>query len=399
MRSFFPVIFTSVVLFIFGTVELLLLRFFNPGWWHIRWVRRIGWGLPLSGAIAIVLMALGTYHQIEWLSGSALVATAMLLTLLLALMLSLPLSGLLHFVRWSLDKILSKRRTATEVSKAQTGRRVFLKAAAAALPVATVSMAVGGITRSFATARVVRLDIPVPDLPRELDGLRILQLSDLHLAHSVTLDDLQNVVEEVAPIKADIVLVTGDVADELELLPDALRMIDSLKPRLGCFACLGNHEYFRGIKEVRRIFDASPIPLLVDSGQVVPVGDASLFIGGTDDPRHMGAKDLTFFRDAIDRTLATVRTDDTVVLMSHRPDAFDYAAERKIALTLAGHTHGGQIGLDGRSVFEPLWPDRYLWGHYRRGDSHLYTTAGMGHWFPFRLGCPTEAPVVTLRRA
>jgi predicted MPP superfamily phosphohydrolase len=87
------------------------------------------------------------------------------------------------------------------------------------------------------------------------------------------------------------------------------------------------------------------------------------------------------------------------ILMSHRPDAFDYAASQGINLTLAGHTHGGQIGFMGRSLFDSYWADRYLWGEYRQGRSALYTSSGVGHWFPFRLGCPPEAPIIELRRA
>ena len=67
-------------------------------------------------------------------------------------------------------------------------------------------------------------------------------------------------------------------------------------------------------------------------------------------------------------------------------------------LTLSGHTHGGQIGLGGRSIFEYLGgPGQYLWGEYNSGSGKLYTSAGVGHWFPFRLGCPAEAPVLVLR--
>ncbi|HOZ08694.1 MAG TPA: metallophosphoesterase, partial [candidate division Zixibacteria bacterium] len=192
--------------------------------------------------------------------------------------------------------------------------------------------------------------------------------------------------------------VTGDVADDLALLFDALRMIDGFRAPLGAFASLGNHEYFRGIEEVRAIFDRSPVPLLVDRGVPLAVGGRRLYVAGIDDPRRMGAKEHEFYRRTIDAALQDAASDDTVVLMSHRPDAFDYAAQTGVSLTLAGHTHGGQIGLMGRSAFEPLWPDRYLWGEYALSESRLYTTAGVGHWFPFRLGCPQEAPVLVLRR-
>lgn len=68
-------------------------------------------------------------------------------------------------------------------------------------------------------------------------------------------------------------------------------------------------------------------------------------------------------------------------------------------LTLAGHAHGGQIGFNGHSAFERIWPDQYLWGPYSVGRSRLYTTSGFGHWFPFRVNCPTEAPLIELARA
>jgi predicted MPP superfamily phosphohydrolase len=84
-------------------------------------------------------------------------------------------------------------------------------------------------------------------------------------------------------------------------------------------------------------------------------------------------------------------------LMTHRPDAFPPAAERDIDLMLAGHTHGGQVGFAGRSILESSLPGRYLWGKYLLGQSQLYTSCGVGHWFPFRLGCPTEAPIIELK--
>jgi hypothetical protein len=84
--------------------------------------------------------------------------------------------------------------------------------------------------------------------------------------------------------------------------------------------------------------------------------------------------------------------------MSHRPDVFPYAADLGVQLTLSGHTHGGQIGFDGRSVLEGVFPHSFLWGEYAIKASRLYTTCGAGHWFPFRLGCPAEAPLITLRR-
>ncbi|MFH1845560.1 MAG: metallophosphoesterase, partial [bacterium] len=93
-----------------------------------------------------------------------------------------------------------------------------------------------------------------------------------------------------------------------------------------------------------------------------------------------------------------VRPDSFRILLSHRPNIFRAATRHGIDLTLAGHTHGGQVAVAGRSILSLLGTTRHPWGHYQSGKSQLYTTAGAGHWAPFRLGCGTEAPVIELRR-
>ena len=395
MRIFLPLIFAAVVILVFGLIEVLLLRFLNRTWWKNKYLRTAAWGLPLFGTATVLLWGLGEYYTQNWLVFPASVLVALTLILELCLMLSLPLSGLIHFVHWSVDRFVRTRKL-TEPPSPDPHRRMFLKAAAAGLPVITLTMGVSGLARAFTGVNVYVKRILIDNLPPDLEGLRILHLSDSHLRHYVTLDDLAEVLSDASRFVPDLVLVTGDIADDLQLLPEALSMIDNLNPALGTFASLGNHEYFRGVGAVRRIFDRSPIPLLVNRGVRVVVGSCALFIGGLDDPRFLAVKDDAFFKRAVDRTLIDTSGEDFLILMSHRPDAFDYASETGINLTLAGHTHGGQIGVAHRSLFEPLWPHQYLWGHYRYGQNHLYTSSEVGHWLPFRLGCPPEAPVIEL---
>ncbi|HEY4219698.1 MAG TPA: metallophosphoesterase, partial [Myxococcota bacterium] len=87
------------------------------------------------------------------------------------------------------------------------------------------------------------------------------------------------------------------------------------------------------------------------------------------------------------------------ILLAHRPEALDASSQHGYAVQLSGHTHGGQMALFGRSLVEGLVPMKYLLGHYEKDGTSLFTTAGLGHWFPFRLNCPTEAALVTLRSA
>ena len=102
----------------------------------------------------------------------------------------------------------------------------------------------------------------------------------------------------------------------------------------------------------------------------------------------------------MEKAVSASPSDAFTVLLSHRSQALDYAAPLGgTDLILAGHTHGFQLGLAGRSFFEPFFPERYIWGHYEKGTTQLYTTAGVGHWLPFRFGCPPEAPIITLHRA
>ena len=313
-------------------------------------------------------------------------------------MLSLPFSGLIHLVS-RLVEWMASRHHETADTVIDVRRRALLKGAAAAVPVAAIAAGFGGVGRAYAGTEVRLLPIAMQNLPPALRGLRILQISDAHLRHYITLDDLEQMLDQASAFAPDLVLVTGDLSDDLTMLPDALRLIDQSQAPLGSYAILGNHEYFRGIAQVRAIFDRSPVPLLVDRHVRLPMGETTICLGGIDDPMTMRNIPADFFSAAIDMTFLDAGHYDFSILMSHRPDAFPDAAARGIDLTLAGHTHGGQIGFGGRSVLETSFPNSFLWGKYTLGESHLYTSCGAGHWFPFRLGCPAEAPVIELTAA
>jgi predicted MPP superfamily phosphohydrolase len=242
-----------------------------------------------------------------------------------------------------------------------------------------------------------RITMSYGDLPLDLDGLRILQLTDLHLGAYVHLSDVEKTLARIDE-KPDLVVITGDIADDLRQLAPTLKLVHELAPRFGVFAVTGNHEYMHHIAEVRRIFDKSPIPLLYDQATVVRIGAASLYLAGVADPVHMEDVDEILER-SIDVALDGAPSDAFHLLLSHRPEGFVQAARRGVALTLSGHTHGGQVGIFGRSAFEPFFPNKFLRGTYARGSSRLYTSAGFGHWFPFRLNCPAEAPTIVLARA
>lgn len=395
MRVLVPVIFGLFIILLFGTVELVLLRSLNRPWWGRRHIRWAATALPVLGVVLIVAWGAGEYYNLPGLLYPGAIGSAGAFVVEVALMLSLPLSGMIHLIQGRFDRTRSSRQSPTPVDQR---RRLFLKGSATALPMATLAMGATGLAGGFSSVRVDLKPIRCRNLPHELHGLRLLHLSDLHLHHYVTAEDLEEVLVTAKAYFPDVVIITGDVADDLDQLPAALKLIEAVQAPLGSFACLGNHEYFRGVSRVKRIFERSATRLLVNESSRLLVDGTPLLIAGLDDPRHLGAVCESFYTRGLHAAMTDRTPEEATVLLSHRPTAFPFSADYGIRLTLAGHTHGAQLGILGRSLFNPVLPDHYLWGHYLRGESHLYTSSGVGHWFPFRLGCPPEAPVIELQR-
>jgi uncharacterized protein len=290
------------------------------------------------------------------------------------------------------------RRSARGAKSARAGaRREFLRQAAAVLPAGAVAVGAAAMTGNEAT-QVVQVPLTFRDLPRALEGLRILHLSDLHLGLGRTAADLSVLLDGLRSDPPDLIVLTGDVADKLDELEAGLELVTAFAPRLGVYAALGNHEYLNDIEQMLPAYRRSSVRLLINETASVPVGEATLVISGVDDPIFSGAP-RPFFARTVAACAASAPTGAFRLLLCHRPEGFEAAAEHGFHLTLSGHTHGGQVGLLGRSIFEVVLGIPYLWGVYRRGDSRLYTTSGFGHWFPFRLNCPAEAPMIVLKRA
>ncbi len=441
-------------------ISLLLLWGLHRQWWSIPPVRRLFWRVPLVGLGFVALWFGAELLDWEWIAVPLSVVAMIVVVAGMGLLITLPITGLLltgeRLGRWATWKFSGGRKGSSTERAAvgsvpapvqqqaaesvsaplpqqvaaphiivdhrhhphhpvkpivqhswreapvDQGRRSLLTKGAAALPAATIAMAGWGVISSYNDTTIPVVPLRYAGLPAGLEGLRILHLSDIHIGLFFFLEDLERTMEIAARHKPDIVLVTGDVSDEIHRLPDALRIIHALRPRYGTYAALGNHEYYRGIESVQRHFDAGPIPLLREAGRAIRINGSDLFIGGTDDPARRGSErnKHAFLRTTVDATLDGAPSDAFHIVMSHRPEGWDEAARNGIELTLSGHYHGGiQWGFNGRGIIESMTPNNYIWGHYRRGESQLYTSAGVGHWFPFRLGCPAEAPLYVLTGA
>jgi predicted MPP superfamily phosphohydrolase len=439
-----PAVPTVQLFLVVLAVALVSLRRLLPQWWRLAAVR---WGAALAslaiGAGFVMWVGgpeIGSYAVSYW----GVVVAWGLLTLLAPVALSLPIAG----VAWQAGLRLLGGRSRRRFGGASRSpppqalreclpnrdlpRRDVLKAAVATIPAAALSTSGTGLLAANAPPRVPIVKMAFRDLPRDLEGLRILQLSDLHLGACLGVADLEWFLARVEKERPDLVLFTGDVADDVSQIQPALRLATQLRPRLGVFASMGNHEYLHDGRVTRPLFEKSPVPLLVDRGLALRVGRSTLWLAGADEPPgHPGAFEApgARFDDSIRACLDGAPSDAFRLLMCHRPEGFPAAAREGFHLTLSGHTHGGQVGLLGKSLLESR-EHPYVWGAYALGvcshagsrahrslrsssgsemlaagppldrpghqASRLYTTSGFGHWFPFRLGCPAEAPVVLL---
>ncbi|PLX26313.1 MAG: hypothetical protein C0600_11025 [Ignavibacteria bacterium] len=399
MRVFFPVIFSMVSIAILSLFEIFLLKKLHRDWWRYTWVRRVSYGLPLAGLLGLSLWAFGIAADSGIAVAVGATLTALVFVLGMALMLSLPFSAVFHTIDRIIGWIGRRRAAQKNETPPDPGRRKLLTTTAAAFPVLAVAAGGTGVLNAYTDPRTPEIPLRYANLPPALEGFRILHISDVHVGFFIGFEELERIIEISSAQQPDLVLITGDFSDDAATYLDALRLAGSIPSRYGAFASIGNHEYFRGIASIRQSYDRGPIPLLLDSGVTVDVGGTPLYIAGADDPRRIRDTHEQFFQRSIDRAMQDAPSDAFTVLMSHRPMGFDYAAQRDIPLTLAGHTHGGQIGFNGRSLLYSINPERYMWGQYERGDSKLYVSAGAGHWFPYRLGCPTEIPIYRLTSA
>ena len=386
---------TAAYVVLYGTT-LALVAGVHRHWWRVVWFRRLFyWQFPLA-LLGAALRILSRHFEMPWLWA---VGTSLFAALALYLGAFFIAAVLLTPVVLGVS-LYDRLRQGAEEEPSSLERRRFLGRGLAVVPALGAASISQGIYASQTGARLPTVPLYYPNLPAELEGLKILQISDIHIGPYIQLADLEALLARAAQAAPDLIAITGDICDHNPEYLAALRLLESVPTRLGTYASLGNHEYMRGIRRIRRHFDQTAIPLLVDEGLSVPVGAATLYVGGVDDPRFLRSPaSYAQLGNSVEKAVRASPNDAFTVLLSHRSQALDYAAPTGgTDLILAGHTHGFQLGVAGRSFFEPFFPERYIWGHYAKGTTQLYTTAGVGHWLPFRFGCPPEAPIITLHR-
>ena len=255
---------------------------------------------------------------------------------------------------------------------------------------------------SFGQARVARtrVRVAIPGLAPALDGLRVVQISDLHIGNGLQGERLTRMVERTNALRPDLIVITGDIFDfDPAFIDDGLRRLAQLHARCGVYAILGNHDVYTGTERVVAGFAAlaPAIRLLRDEIVKLPLPE-SLYLAGVEDPGpDWSARGLEL--PAIDRLAGERPGDGPTLLLVHRPEAFPQAARLGFPLVLAGHTHGGQLALPtpGGPWNLARIVTRFTRGRYQLESSTLYVTRGVGVGGPaLRVNCSREITTLEL---
>ena len=251
--------------------------------------------------------------------------------------------------------------------------------------------------------RIRRLEITLPQLPAALDGLTIAHVTDIHVGQFTRGGILDRIITATNDLQADLVLYTGDLINfALSDLDTGLSVVQQFRAKHGVFLCEGNHDLFSNAGEFRRRTREAGLRLLVNEAATVdirgvPVQMLGLRWGARDaDPHSIASRGDAAIDRSMSELLPLRQAGAFPILLAHHPHAFDYA--EKIPLTLAGHTHGGQLMATPEVGFGPMLY-RYWSGLYRKDDRALVVSNGTGNWFPLRTRAPAEIIHITLRRA
>lgn len=379
---------------------------------HALWWRLLI-GLFMGSQVALVVWILGRRVLAEYLPGQppqVLSSAAYLWHLLIlpAAWAVVAAAGLLVGLwRWWRRLVALTARTAAtgpvpsvaaegvapDVPELTSTRRQFLGTLTAATPVLLTGAGAAYSLFQLQHFRIRPIDLTLPTLPPELDGVRIALVSDLHVGTFTSSRLVKRIVDETNRLDADLVLLPGDlINNSLSDLSDALDAVSNMQSRHGSYLCVGNHDLIEdGAEFVRRA--RARVEMLVNESRIITMrGQAVQFLGL---PWNLGDERIAHSVRQLTRQLSPGAFP---ILLAHHPHAFDAAAAAGIPLTVSGHTHGGQLMVNDAVGFGPLL-FRYWSGLYQKPEHEaaLVVSNGVGHWFPLRTGAPAEIIHLTLR--
>ncbi|MCB1307775.1 MAG: metallophosphoesterase [Leptospiraceae bacterium] len=277
------------------------------------------------------------------------------------------------------------------------GRRLFLLNGSNALVAGAGALySFYGFLQARRTARVRNIELKIPDLAPDLDGLRIVQITDLHVGSTIKSDYIRPIVERVNALEPDLVAVTGDLVDgSVPRLLEDVRPLSFIQSKFGTFFVTGNHEYYSGARAWMKALRGLGMHVLANEHRVIQKGAARLLLAGVND--YDAGKVIPEHASDPVAALSGAPPVDYRILLAHQPRSIVAAAQAGFDLQLSGHTHGGQF-FPGNLLVYLFQP--YVEGLHRHDNTWIYVNPGTGYWGPpLRLGTTSEITLLTLKRA
>lgn len=288
------------------------------------------------------------------------------------------------------------RRFARDFSPA---RRTLIRAVGTAAVAAPFAVAGFGGIIERTRYEVNEIDLPVPNLHPDLEGLRIAQISDLHVSPFLSVREAARVVDMTNELRPQLAFVTGDmISDFGDPLQETVREVARLRADAGVLGCLGNHEVYARCQNFETaLCERRGIKILRGESRTLKFGQGVLNVAGVDYQRkHHGEKMYLAGMESL------VLPDATNILLSHNPDVFPVAVRKGYDVTLAGHTHGGQVTVEivNQTMNFARFLTPYVAGLYRLDGKTCYVNAGIGTiGMPVRIGARPEISLFRLRKA
>jgi len=421
-------------------LSLLLVLFLSQRFWYRslwRWSNRWGIrplrvGLRLLYVVGLLLIIVSLIDSLRNGHGSIIprgtflnvLAGLWFFSALFAYLAVKCVHGLERVWRFFKTRNQPAAATGDEERPIDPGRRYFFKTATAAAGAAPFLGAMYGFAAERLNYRVYRVEIPISNLPAAFDGMTIAQLSDIHMSGYMPRAQVRRAVDMANDLGADLAVVTGDfITGAGDPLEECVEEIRRLSAPFGIYGCNGNHEIYADAEDrAQDLFTQQGMKLLRHENTLITFRGAQLNLIGVDYQRERapGGRKVS----SLIGIEPLIRKDIPNILLSHNPNSFNRAAELGVELSLAGHTHGGQIqveildhrlsparfitdyvaGLYMRPLFTPaktVASQKFLHATTLQGPhSAIYVNRGLGTvGAPVRLGVPPEISLLILRRS
>lgn len=253
------------------------------------------------------------------------------------------------------------------------------------------ALSVYGFYEARLQPAIVEVSIPFKDLPDDLEGFRIVQITDSHIGATTRQGYMEEIVESVNMLTPDIVVFTGDIADgTVSYFGNKISPLSRLSTNYGSFFVTGNHEYLFGAINWIAELDRLGLQVLINEHRVLRCGESSMILAGVTD--YSAGKFISSHASNPEASLSGAPECNTKILLAHQPRSIYDAAISGFDLQLSGHTHGGQLYPWHFACSSP-----YLAGLYRFKNTWIYVSRGIGCWGPpLRLGAASEITLIKL---